>query len=486
MLKLFTQANLQIQLPILQQRWTSINNHITDFAIRSYNYTIVLPSSIDLNSTDDIRTSIKQLSRIIQTKYDTLTHALNDKQIRNFVRQRCDDYHDNQKHMIDSFLDRSKRTIIIDRVLQTQDDHQLLVTDPNEIKRLTNEHFQTCAGGVHTPKIIPDQWKDQYKPRHDLLPSIYDNLMSSPSSQEWADVIQQLPLHKASGPSGITNEMLKHLGPNMSETLRKFVAGCLLLNDIPSAWREAYVYPIPKPKEWECNLNNTRPITLLETTRKAMVRLLNNRLAKIFVQHKVLRGNQFAGLPGTSTFEPLRIINEIIEDAKEKHNEIWLLFQDMSKAYDRLNIHMLRHALDRLQIPSQFSTLICNLFTQRKNRVFTAVGTTTPYDVLIGIDQGEVISPLLWCIYYDPLLCEIEKQKLGYTINHSYRQNVYSDSLTSLQHTSSSLAFMDDTTWIASSQQNLESILSIADDFNNLNNILVNKSKSELLVYVPG
>ncbi len=45
---------------------------------------------------------------------------------------------------------------------------------------------------------------------------------------------------------------------------------------------------------------------------------------------------------------------------------------------------------------------------------------------------------------------------------------------------------MDDTTWIAPSQHNLERILSITDDFNRLNNILVNKSKSELLVNVPG
>jgi Reverse transcriptase (RNA-dependent DNA polymerase). len=102
----------------------------------------------------------------------------------------------------------------------------------------------------------------------------------------------------------------------------------------------------------------------------------------------------------------------------------------MSKAYDRVNIFMLRKAMDRLKISPEFSTLICNLFTQRKNRVFTAVGTTSPYDVLIGIDQGEVISPLLWCIYYDPLLCEVESQNLGYTITHSYRQNVYSNRLT--------------------------------------------------------
>jgi hypothetical protein len=45
---------------------------------------------------------------------------------------------------------------------------------------------------------------------------------------------------------------------------------------------------------------------------------------------------------------------------------------------------------------------------------------------------------------------------------------------------------MDDTSWIAPSQHNLERILAIADDFNILNNIKVNKSKSELLMNIPG
>jgi hypothetical protein len=216
-----------------------------------------------------------------------------------------------------------------------------------------------------------------------------------------------------------------------------------------------------------------------------MVRILNTHFATIFVQHKVLKGNQFAGLPGSSTFEPIHIINEIIEDAKEKHNDLWILFQDMSKAYDRVNIFMLKKAMARLRLPSSFIDLICYLFTQHKNRVFTSVGTTSPYDVLIGIDQGEVISLLLWCIYYDPLLCEIEQLQLGYKLEHSYKQNVYVDNLTSISHTTSTLAFMDDTSWIASSQYNLECILSIADSFNILNNIKVNKEKSELLVNSP-
>ena len=40
---------------------------------------------------------------------------------------------------------------------------------------------------------------------------------------------------------------------------------------------------------------------------------------------------------------------------------------------------------------------------------------------------------------------------------------------------------MDDTSWLSSSKENLETTLDIADEFYKLNNIQVNKSKSILL-----
>jgi hypothetical protein len=89
----------------------------------------------------------------------------------------------------------------------------------------------------------------------------------------------------------------------------------------------------------------------------------------------------------------------------------------MGKAYDRVNIFQLKKAMDRIKIPHNFSSLILELFKDRKNEVITSYGKTAPYDVLTGIDQGEVISPVLWCIYYDPLLAEIDKQNLGYNIS---------------------------------------------------------------------
>ena len=96
-----------------------------------------------------------------------------------------------------------------------------------------------------------------------------------------------------------------------------------------------------------------------------------------------------------------------------------------------------------------FNTLITNLFINRKNAVFTNVSLTEQYDIKIGIDQGEVISPLLWVIYYDPLLCEIQKQKLGYIMKHTIKSDIYNYDNYTIEQEIPTIAFIDDTTWIA-------------------------------------
>jgi len=69
---------------------------------------------------------------------------------------------------------------------------------------------------------------------------------------------------------------------------------------------------IPKPHEWHNQLNNTRPITLLDCVKKAVVKLITNRLSNIMVQHSVLTGYNFAALLKNSTFEALRVINNVL------------------------------------------------------------------------------------------------------------------------------------------------------------------------------
>ncbi|GBB86000.1 hypothetical protein RclHR1_12440003 [Rhizophagus clarus] len=210
--------------------------------------------------------------------------------------------------------------------------------------------------------------------------------MKYPTLDEWIDNVKSLPNNKASGPSGISYEMLKNLNEDNQSFLHAFICVCMDLNDIPDEWKKATIYLIPKPKLFFANLTNTRPIMLLETPRKAFISLLNRRLSRILKNNNVLKGNQFAALPGNSTFEPIRMINEIIQDAKENNKELWLLSQDLGKAYDRVNIFMLEKAMKRIKILPNFIKIISSLFKNRQNQVITAYGLTDPYDVLIGID----------------------------------------------------------------------------------------------------
>src|SRR5204863_7900809 len=134
-------------------------------------------------------------------------------------------------------------------VQSTFDIESELVTDPDTVNRNTLQHFQTIAGGSHSPVPLPTRWTRQYSPKSDINKNIYNNLMASPNFDEWSAIITSLPNDKACGPSGISNEMLKHLGPVVHKALWKIAKFCLLLVTIPDDWRNAVIYPIPKPMD---------------------------------------------------------------------------------------------------------------------------------------------------------------------------------------------------------------------------------------------
>src|SRR5436853_727538 len=242
---------------------------------------------------------------------------------------------------------------------------------------------------------------------------------------------------------------------------------------VPSAWRDASVYPIPKPTEWHCFLKNTRPITLFETARKLLTKLMYRRLSAILVQYKVLKGGNFAGLPGGSCDPPIIALEAILQDAKSFNKPLFIFQQDISKAFDSIDTNMLRLAILRLKIPARFVDLTLDLLSNRFNSIITAFGNTSPYKVQIGIDQGEVISPLLWVIYIDPLLSMLHK------INPSPYQ-INSD-LSKPSVDISSLCFMDDTNLFATSSDALTIMLNFAQEFYNFNNTKINFSKAILI-----
>ncbi|EXX58079.1 hypothetical protein RirG_201210 [Rhizophagus irregularis DAOM 197198w] len=386
------------------------------------------------------------------------------------IDARNDNFTNNISTFIDSALSRTRQRIVLDRVFIDHLTQPTLLTSPDAIDQEVIEHFQNFVPITSTTpssiQDLPERWSNAYAPLADVSPAIFDSLMDPPTLDEWSSTISSMPNDKASGPSMISYEMLKHLGPSASTLLFNLICACLSEANIPDLWRQATVFPIPKPHEWKCQLKNTRPITLFEVIRKALVKLFYNRLAPLLASHHIFQGGNFAGLPGGSCRDPIITLESIIYDSVVTKQPLWIFSQDISKAFDSVDLSMLRFALQRLRLPQNAIQFLLSLFMSRSNRVITAHGPTPPYRVKIGIDQ-------------DPLLTTLKNEKKdSYCLVSPlapYTAPSISCSLNVLEI--NNLVFMDDSTLISSSKEGMEHMLSITEEFYCLNNTSANHNK---------
>ncbi|GET54733.1 reverse transcriptase family protein [Rhizophagus irregularis DAOM 181602=DAOM 197198] len=425
---------------------------LTDYTIPSYS-TTPLPTFVKF-----LRSQKALVSAYLSTQF----HQHRVDSIEYYTALRDEHFSTSPGSFISSALSVEHRSIVLDRVLVVIDSKPTLLTDPSDIKQAAIKHFQS----VVTPPLVqysstdsfPSRWQRAYTPLPDIDSSLYNSVMSPILADEWKNTLNSMPNNKASGPSKISYEMLKHLTGETFNLSLVLANACLIHGDIPADWREALVYPIPKPHEFDAQLKNTRPITLLETVRKCVVKVVTTRLSKILADNQVLQGGNFAGLPGGSTDIPIKMLDAIIHQRrfdKSDDQELWIVSQDISKAFDSIDLNMLRLALIRLHIPSLLIKFIINLFTRRNNKIITHHGDTSGYRVRIACDPFILKSSAL--LDYSP----IEYEQHNLPVSH--------------------ITFMDDSTLIASSKQGIEDRLSITAEFYTLNNTQANSAKYILL-----
>jgi hypothetical protein len=138
------------------------------------------------------------------------------------------------------------------------------MTDQTEIESETIKHFKYLGKKPEEQSMIfnnledlPMEWRAFYSRDNTIIAEELLDMGKSITIEELDETIKNLPNEKAPGPSKIVYEDFKMSGPKYRKELLQLFNTILSKGRMPSEWKKVTVYPIPKPKDWECKLNNT-------------------------------------------------------------------------------------------------------------------------------------------------------------------------------------------------------------------------------------
>jgi len=107
------------------------------------------------------------------------------------------------------------------------------------------------------------------------------------------------------------------------------------------------------------------------------------------------------------------ILKETISHYARDHSNVFCTFLDASKAFDRVNYGKLFHLLVKRHLPACIIRTLVNMYTGHLIRVSWAGVMSDYFSALNGVNQGGVVSPILFCIYIDDLLISLSQSGVG-------------------------------------------------------------------------
>lgn len=168
-------------------------------------------------------------------------------------------------------------------------------------------------------------------------------------------------------------------------------------------------------------------------------------------------------MPGKSAKDAIMVGRSLVDMSKLRKEQLYMLCMDIKKAYNSVHWESLEKALTRLGFPESFRRLFKDIFERREMTVRTVYGYTKAFRPKRGLEQGDVILPLLWLCFFDPLLTAMNLSRKGFKCSE-YKKIAH-------------ITFTDDSTICAGLLKDLKILVEIAEEFCRITDIEANVKK---------
>lgn len=303
--------------------------------------------------------------------------------------------------------------------------------------------------------------------------------LNVPLTEEEVDLaVSQLPMGKAAGPDGFSNEILKAVG---TAALLP-ILGRLWDEEVhPDQWNLSTIVPLAKGGD-ATKLSNTRGISLMSHVCKMYGSILNRRLVKYMEGQKKLIAEQGGFRPEKACSDHIFVLHETLRRRKLSQQSSFLLFVDLSKAYDRVWRTGLVYKLARLGVQGKMLRVLHDLY-QRTSAVVRVNGETSgEFELEVGVRQGDVLSPLLFDAFINDLVQPLKDMGIGVGVpGLPARVSPFDPQLDKFL----GQLWADDVVFVGESVGQLREALRVVDEWCQTWGMAVNAAKCGLMVVSP-
>jgi len=167
-----------------------------------------------------------------------------------------------------------------------------------------------------------------------------------------------------------------------------------------------------------------------------------------------------------STNQCTFVVNEVIQYYTNNDSNVYITLIDASKAFDRVQYVKLFELLLSKNVCPLVARFLCVMYTTQSFRVKWCDHITEMTRASNGVKQGGVMSPLLFTIYIDVLLCRLKQSGFGCCIGMNY---------------CGAMGYADDVILLAPTVTGMKHMLEICTQYGIEYNVLFNPNKTKLI-----
>lgn len=254
-----------------------------------------------------------------------------------------------------------------------------------------------------------------------------------PSQTEIASALKALKLNKAAGPDGIPAEILRADTTTTSKLLLPVMTQIWNSETLPKEWTHGLIVKIPKKGDLS-KCDNWRGITLLNTCSKVLAKIVHERIAHTLESN--MRPEQAGFRPHRSCVDQINTLRMIIEQSIEWRSNLYLVFIDFLKAFDKIKHSAIWRALKKNRIPNKIINIIKLFYRNNSSQVLHKGKLSEAIPIRAGVKQGCVLSALLFNIVLDEVMKSALDGNMGirWSMTNHLEDLDYADDICLLSH----------------------------------------------------